>query len=87
MQISKTSFGFGNNRGRRPRLLPNPTSVFDICSNTSNSLIISIIYLADRLTNCLMSPYINDFDEDMDWTLPDGHVIRGFESYHDNSKE
>ena len=43
MQISKTSFGFCNNLSLRPRLLPNPTSVFDICTNTSNSLFISII--------------------------------------------
>ena len=43
VQISKTSFGFCNNLGLRPRLLPNPTSVFDICTNTSNSLFISII--------------------------------------------
>ena len=42
VQISKTSFGFCNNLGLRPRLLPNPTSVFDICTNTSNSLFISI---------------------------------------------
>ena len=44
VQISKTSFGFCNNLGLRPRLLPNPTSVFDICTNTSNSLFISIIF-------------------------------------------
>ena len=44
MQISKTSFGFCNNLGLRPRLLPNPTSVFDICTNTSNSLFISILH-------------------------------------------
>ena len=43
VQISKTSFGFCNNLGLRPRLLPNPTSVFDICTNTSNSLFISIL--------------------------------------------
>ena len=43
VQISKTSFGFCNNLGLRPRSLPNPTSVFDICTNTSNSLFISII--------------------------------------------
>ena len=43
VQISKTSFGFCNNLGLRPRLLTNPTSVFDICTNTSNSLFISII--------------------------------------------
>ena len=42
VQISKTSFGFCNNLGLRPRLLTNPTSVFDICTNTSNSLFISI---------------------------------------------
>ena len=45
VQISKTSFGFCNNLGLRPRLLPNPTSVFDICTNTSNSLFISILYV------------------------------------------
>ena len=38
VQISKTSFGFCNNLGLRPR-----SSVFDICTNTSNSLFISII--------------------------------------------
>ena len=43
VQISKTSLGFCNNLGLRPRLLPDPTSVFDICTNTSNSLFISMI--------------------------------------------
>ena len=42
VQISKTSFRFCNNLGLRPRLLPNPISVFDFCTNTSNSLCISI---------------------------------------------
>ena len=36
VQISKTDVGFGNNRGRRPRLLQNPNEVFDICTNTPN---------------------------------------------------
>ena len=43
LQISKTDVGFGNNRGRRPRLLQNPNEVFDICKNTSKSLFISIL--------------------------------------------
>ena len=43
VQISKTSFWFCSNLGLRPLSLPNPTSVFDICTNTSNSLFISII--------------------------------------------
>ena len=43
VQISKTDVGFGNNRGRRPRLLQNPNEVFDICTNTSNKLFISIL--------------------------------------------
>ena len=42
-------FGFCNNLGLRPRSLPNPTSVFDICINTSNSLFISIIFMIQRL--------------------------------------
>ena len=41
VHISKTSFGFCDNLGLRPRSLPNATSVFDICTNTSNSLFIS----------------------------------------------
>ena len=45
VQISKTDVGFGNNRGRRPRLLQNPNEVFDICTNTSNKLFISILLL------------------------------------------
>ena len=43
VQISKTDVGFGNDRGRRPRLLQNPNEVFDICTNTSNKLFISIL--------------------------------------------
>ena len=43
VQISKTDVGFGNNRGWRLRLLPNPNEVFDICTNTSNELFISIL--------------------------------------------
>ena len=43
VQISKTDVGFGNNRGRKPRLLQNPNEVFDICTNTSNKLFISIL--------------------------------------------
>ena len=43
VQISKTDVGFGNNRGRRLRLLQNPNEVFDICTNTSNKLFISIL--------------------------------------------
>ena len=43
VQISKTDVGFSNNRGRRPRLLQNPNEVFDICTNTSNKLFISIL--------------------------------------------
>ena len=45
VQISKTSFRFCNNLGLRHRLLPNPTSVYDICTNTSNSL---FIFIASR---------------------------------------
>ena len=45
VQISKTDVGFGNNRGRRLRLLQNTNEVFDICTNTSNSLFISIVLL------------------------------------------
>ena len=43
VQISKTDVGLGNNRGRRPRLLQNPNEVFDICTNTYNKLLISIL--------------------------------------------
>ena len=43
VQISTTDVGFGNNRGLRPRLLQNPNEVFDICTNTSNKLFISIL--------------------------------------------
>ena len=44
VQILKTDVGFGNNRGRRPRLLQNPNEVFEICTNTSNMLFIYIIF-------------------------------------------
>ena len=43
VSISRTDVGFGNNRGRRLRLLQNPNEVFDICTNTSNKLFISIL--------------------------------------------
>ena len=39
--LTKTDVRFGNDRGRRPRLLQNPNLVFDICTNTSNKLFIS----------------------------------------------
>ena len=43
VQISKTDVGFRNKQGQRPRLLQNPNKVFDICTNTSNKLFISIL--------------------------------------------
>ena len=62
VQISKTSFGFCNNLGLRPRSLPNPTSVFDICTNTSNSLFISIP--TNQTTNQPTITFSNSFDEE-----------------------
>lgn len=37
--------------------------------------------------DCHYSPYINDYDEPMDYTVQDGYVITGLESEHSNSAE
>ena len=52
VQISKTSFEFCNNLGLLPRSLPHPTSVFDICTNTSSSFI-SIVITTPGLVLCV----------------------------------
>eukprot|EP00092_Neocalanus_flemingeri_P081720 GFUD01102138.1.p1 GENE.GFUD01102138.1~~GFUD01102138.1.p1 ORF type:complete len:113 (-),score=20.32 GFUD01102138.1:25-363(-) len=37
--------------------------------------------------DCFFTPYINEFDQPMDFTLQDGYQLTGTESEHDNGKE
>ncbi|CAH2276564.1 hemagglutinin amebocyte aggregation factor-like [Pelobates cultripes] len=37
--------------------------------------------------NCNWSGYINNFDEEFEFTCPFGSVLNGMSSYHDNKKE
>jgi len=37
--------------------------------------------------DCHFTPFINDFDDPMDYTVQDGYLIAGVESEHDNGKE
>ena len=36
---------------------------------------------------CIFTDYENDFDGDLDYTVPDGKVLRGIDSYHENHYE
>ncbi|KAM8974368.1 hemagglutinin/amebocyte aggregation factor-like isoform 1-T1 [Pelodytes ibericus] len=40
-----------------------------------------------RAGNCAWSGYVNNLDQELDYTCPFGSVLGGMESYHDNSKE
>ena len=37
--------------------------------------------------DCHFTPFINDLDEPMDYTVQDGYMISGLESEHDNHAE
>merc|ERR1711973_461197 len=37
--------------------------------------------------DCHFTPYINDYDEAMDYSVQDGYVVVGMESEHDNKHE
>ena len=37
--------------------------------------------------DCHYSPYINAYDEAMDYTVQDGYVVTGLESEHSNGNE
>ncbi|XP_011451275.3 hemagglutinin/amebocyte aggregation factor [Magallana gigas] len=39
------------------------------------------------LFNCYYSGLVNQYDGDLDYTVPDGHVMRGWTSVHDNHHE
>ncbi|XP_078323804.1 hemagglutinin/amebocyte aggregation factor-like isoform X2 [Crassostrea virginica] len=39
------------------------------------------------LYNCYYSGFVNRYDADLDYTVPDGHVMRGWTSVHDNHHE
>ena len=54
VQITKTTSGFCNNLSLQPRLLGNPTSSFDICTNTSKLLFVSMI-MSDMIDIFILS--------------------------------
>uniref|UniRef100_A0A6I8T2I0 Hemagglutinin/amebocyte aggregation factor n=1 Tax=Xenopus tropicalis TaxID=8364 RepID=A0A6I8T2I0_XENTR len=37
--------------------------------------------------SCNWTNYVNDFDQELNFTCPTGSVLSGMESYHDNKKE
>lgn len=39
------------------------------------------------LFNCYYSGLVNQYDGDLDYSVPDGHVMRGWTSVHDNHHE
>lgn len=43
--------------------------------------------LGNCLFNCYYSGLVNQYDGDLDYTVPDGHVMRGWTSVHDNHHE
>lgn len=40
-----------------------------------------------QFTNCELSGFVNDFDGDMPYVVPEGKAMTGVVSSHDNSKE
>ena len=38
-------------------------------------------------SGCYQTPYVNNWDDPMDYAAPSGHVITGATSYHDNGRE
>ncbi|KAK3740217.1 hypothetical protein RRG08_054239 [Elysia crispata] len=42
---------------------------------------------AYKATNCVLTPYLNDLDGVLDYTVPKSKVITGWFSVHSNSKE
>ena len=45
------------------------------------------MYTGMCMSNCLYSGFVNNFDGPLDYAVPDGYVLRGVSSYHDNGKE
>ncbi|KAK3763735.1 hypothetical protein RRG08_020534 [Elysia crispata] len=42
---------------------------------------------AYKLADCEMTPYLNDFDDDMNYRVPQGQVLVGWFSFHDDFTE
>ncbi|CAM9489293.1 unnamed protein product [Lampetra fluviatilis] len=38
-------------------------------------------------SECLWTDYVNNWDEQFSWTVPDSYFLAGVSSYHDNGKE
>ncbi|XP_070569333.1 hemagglutinin/amebocyte aggregation factor-like [Ptychodera flava] len=39
------------------------------------------------MTTCIQTPYVNEYDEDLDYKMPDQYYWRGVHSTHSNNKE
>ncbi|XP_041361311.1 dermatopontin-like [Gigantopelta aegis] len=39
------------------------------------------------VTNCDFTPYVNNFDEHMEYVVEAGKIMRGADGYHNNNKE
>ena len=54
-----------------------------ICSNCNGFFSLPAYHMDD----CEFSGWANTYDHDIDYTIPDGRVLRGVVSVHDNGAE